>query len=100
MSVRTPSKRSSYTGILGGDDGRDVAFRTLNDTLYMYTIHPGPLSKDIRDHMNGLVNRFTSEYGELTSEENTVIQRKLNHSGGRRTRHRNRRSKRRSKNRK
>jgi len=102
MSVRTPSKRSSYTGIPGGSpgDGRDVAFSTLNNTLYTYTIHPGPLSKDVRDHMNGLVNHFTSEYGEFTPAENTLIQKKLNHSGGRRTRHRNRRSKRRSKNRK
>ena len=100
MSARTPSKRSSYTGIPGGDDGRYVAFRTLNDTLYTYTTHPGPLSKDVQDQMNRLVGDFTREYGEFTPAENTLIQRKLNHSGGRRTRHRNRRSKRRSKNRK
>ena len=99
MSLRTPSKRSPYTGIPGGDDGRDVAFSTLNDTLYKYTTHPGPLSKDVQDQMNRLVDDFTREYGEFTPAENTLIQKKLNHSGGRRTR-RNRRSKRRSKNRK
>ena len=90
-------KRPSYTGIPGGDDGRDVAFSTLNNTLYTYTTHPGPLSKDVQDQMNRLVGDFTREYGEFTPAENTLIQKKLNHSGGRRTR---RRSKRRSKNRK